>query len=121
MGFELPRRANAQNSAPVITSLAAIAPMTPQPYAVNSFPYLMRGRSESITSSKVLSREKSATKRLAIAPNILSGRNDLSMRLVSAGFSRGYRPRQGCISSRPRVAGTFGSAGKVHAPSGRSQ
>ena len=68
MGFELPRRANAQNSAPVITTLAVIAPMTPQPYGVNSFPYLMRGRSESITSSKVLSSEKSATKRLAMVP-----------------------------------------------------
>lgn len=85
MGFELPRRANAQNSAPVITTLAAIAPMTPQPYAVNSFPYLMRGSSESITSSKVLSSEKSATKRLAMEPNILSGRNDLSMRLGIGG------------------------------------
>jgi hypothetical protein len=81
MGFELPRRANAQNSAAVIRTLAAIAPMTPQPYAVNSFPYLTRGRSESITSSKVLSSEKSATKRLAMEPNILSGRNDRSMRM----------------------------------------
>lgn len=85
MGLELPRRANAQNSTPVITTLAAIAPMTPQPYAVNSFPYLMRGSSESITSSKVLSSEKSATKRLAMEPNILSGRNDLSMRLGIGG------------------------------------
>jgi hypothetical protein len=81
MGFELLRRANAQNSAAVIRTLAAIAPMTPQPYAVNSFPYLTRGRSESITSSKVLSSEKSATKRLAMEPNILSGRNDRSMRM----------------------------------------
>ena len=86
MGLELPRRANAQNSAPVITTLAAIAPMTPQPYAVNSFPYLMRGSSESITSSKVLSSENSATKRLAIEPNILSGRKDLSMRLGIGGY-----------------------------------
>lgn len=51
MGFELPRRANAQKSALVITTLAAIAPMTPQPYAENSFPYLMRGSNESVTSS----------------------------------------------------------------------
>jgi hypothetical protein len=46
----------------------------------------MRGSSESITSSKVLSSENSATKRFAMAPNILSGRNDLSMRLGIGGY-----------------------------------